>query len=251
MNSLPVAALILVAMVLFSSCQTKNLSSAKIYIQQDDWTNALKQLELAVEATPENAEARFYLGSAYGKSGEFGRMNTEYGAAITLDAEWEPKVALSREEFWVESYNRGVGSINTEDYARAIEEFEDATIIDPKRVPSMKNLGVSYLRAGRVEEAIQAYEKARALDPEDLELSLLIGQLHYNGQRYGEAAEHLQRFLGQSRQRRRPDHTGQCLFAFTAGSESAGDFSARARGRPGERSGARKRRTHSLVAGGI
>ena len=53
---LPVAALILVAMVLFSSCQTKNLTSAKIYIQQDNWTNALKQLELAVEATPENAE---------------------------------------------------------------------------------------------------------------------------------------------------------------------------------------------------
>ncbi len=190
-------AFILVALqiVILSSCQTKNLTSAKIYIQQDDWVNALEQLELAAEATPQNAEVRFYLGSAYGKSGRFARMNSEYEAAIALDVKWEPKVAGSREEFWVDSYNRGVGAINDKDYAKAIEEFVEATTIDPNRLASMKNLGVSYLRAGREEEAIQAYERARVLDPDDLELSLLIGQLQYNGQRYVEAAEHLQRFL--------------------------------------------------------
>jgi uncharacterized protein HemY len=46
-------------LVIFASCQSKNLTSAKIYIQQDDWENALRQLELAVEATPDNAEVAF------------------------------------------------------------------------------------------------------------------------------------------------------------------------------------------------
>ena len=58
MYRLPVAALILAAvqLVILASCQSKNLTSAKIYIQQDDWDGALEQLEWAVEATPDNAE---------------------------------------------------------------------------------------------------------------------------------------------------------------------------------------------------
>ena len=62
-------------------------------------------------------------------------MNAEYHAAISLDAQWEPKVARSREEFWVDSYNRGVEAINNEAYATATAQLPDAHRHEPAAIP--------------------------------------------------------------------------------------------------------------------
>ena len=55
----------LVGAVLLPGCQSTALTSAKLYIQQEDWERAVEQLQAAVETTPTDAEAWMLLAVAH------------------------------------------------------------------------------------------------------------------------------------------------------------------------------------------
>ena len=65
--------------ILLLGCQPKEISSAKIYIQKRDWQKAIELLEQAVVAHPNNPEAHFLLGKAYGDKSRFKDMKKQFG----------------------------------------------------------------------------------------------------------------------------------------------------------------------------
>ncbi len=187
--------LVVLSVGLMWGCQPKEVTSAKVYIQQNDWDSAIKQLEIAVQNYPENAEAHYLLGRAYGMKGRFEDMNREFEASLKADPKFATQIEFERNKYWIESYNKGVQMFNADKIEEAIEAFKKAAVIDPNRVETYRNLAVAYARAKRFEEAIGAFQKAIELDPNSPETLLNMGMVYYQMEKFKESAETLEKVL--------------------------------------------------------
>ena len=59
--------LALFVFALFTGCQDTYTTSAKVYMQQNNYDKAIEQCLLAIDQIPNNAEAYYVLGQAYGQ----------------------------------------------------------------------------------------------------------------------------------------------------------------------------------------
>ncbi|MEW5739634.1 MAG: tetratricopeptide repeat protein [Myxococcota bacterium] len=74
--------------------------------------------------------------------------------------------------------------------AEAIQSFEDATRIDPKRSTNWSRLGYLYVLKNETEKAKAALEKAIALNPKDFNAHEAMGDLELKGGRLESAVSH-------------------------------------------------------------
>lgn len=180
--------LALAALVATIGCQSTAMTSAKVYIQQNDWTLAREQLLLAVAATPEDSEAQMLLGVAEATAGNLAEAAAAFDAA-EADPVRAEEAGRWRRKFWVESFNLGLAALNDGALDEAGEHFVKATILDPKGAMAYRNLGIIHERSERPDEAIAAYQTAMTLDPEDTSTGLQLGYVHYQQERWAEAIE--------------------------------------------------------------
>ena len=182
------AGLVVITLTVTIGCQSTAMTSAKVYIQQNDWAQAREQLLLAVAATPHDTEAQMLLGVAESTAGNLSEAAAAFDVA---DADPDPaRVAEAsrwRRKFWVETFNLGLEALNDGAFVEAVDLFVKATTIDPKGAMAYRNLGIIYERQERPDEAIAAYETAIILDPEDTSTALQLGYVHYQEERWQEA----------------------------------------------------------------
>ncbi len=191
-----VAGLMVVLSALFLwGCQPKEVTSAKVYIQQNDWDNAIKQLELAVQNYPDNPEAHYLLGRAYGVKGRFEDMNREFDASLKISPKFSTQIEFERNKYWVENYNQGVRQFNQENFEAAVQAFKNAIAVDPSRVESYRNLAVTLIRMDNKEEAIEYFKKALEVEPNSVETLKNLGMVYYQMENYEEAAKVLEKAL--------------------------------------------------------
>ncbi len=181
--------LVLAAATMFMGCQPKEVTSAKVYIQQNDWDKALEQLQKAVELYPENPEAWYLLGEAYGEKGKFAEMIEAFEKSIAVDPKFEPQIKQTREKFWVKSYNAGVNGFNKQDMDVAMKGFKEATILMPDRADAYRNLAVAYANKDMIDEAIATLKKAIEIDPEDVGTMVNLGTIYYQAGKFEEAID--------------------------------------------------------------
>ena len=62
-------------------------------------------------------------------------------------------------------HNRGVAYFNLGEYRRAIEDYDQALLLDPDEVNSLNGRGVAYRRLGQYRRAIEDLDEALLLDP--------------------------------------------------------------------------------------
>lgn len=176
-------------------CQPKELTSAKIYIQQNRWARAVEQLETAVELYPENAEAHFLLGLAYGYQNRFQDMNHHFDRAAQLDPEYQPQVTAERERLWTNHYDLGLRALKANALNRAEAMFKTAVIIQPNETEAHRSLAQLYLKKNQPDKSIAIYKNLLKEKPDDLELLIALGNLYYSLNRYREAAAILERVV--------------------------------------------------------
>ncbi len=181
--------LVLAASMMLTGCQPKEVVSAKVYIQNNDWDKALEQLQQAVELYPENAEAWYLLGEAQGEKGNYEEMTKAFDKSISVDPKFEPNIKQTREKFWVKTYNAGVNAFNKQDMDAAMKAFKEATIIMPDRVDAYRNLAVAYANKDMIDEAISTLKTAIELDPEDVGTMVNLGTIYYQAGKYEEAID--------------------------------------------------------------
>jgi tetratricopeptide (TPR) repeat protein len=188
-------ALALAVSVSFWACQSKEVTSAKVYIQQGDWDKAIEQLELAVQSYPEDPEAHYLLGRGYGEKGKFKEMNEEFDKSLALSPKFADRIRVTREKYWVDNFNRGVRFIQAEELEKAEQAFQTAIVLDPSKPEAYKNLAYTYIRMNNVDSAIATYQKLLETTPDDVEAMISLGNLYYNKAEYEKAVETLQKVL--------------------------------------------------------
>ncbi len=164
---LVLAALMVSFVVIFTACQTKEVTSAKVYIQQDNWDKAIEQLEMAVELYPNDAEAHYLLGEGMAQKQNWERMNEEFEKSLKIAPTFEAQIKSTREKNWVNQFNAGVGKLNKNDVEGAIKSFETAVLINPNRVEAYKTLGIAYTRMDDLEKAKENFKKVLELEPDN------------------------------------------------------------------------------------
>lgn len=190
-------------------CSSQEYTSAKLYIQNEDWEKANEFLLKALDAEPENPEIPVQVGyHVYGRKGEWEKMNEMFDRALKLGVD---KKILSgqttreyvdnfRDMFWAESYNDGVKLFN--DYkqsgdkdalSEAVKSFEITKAILPEEGPTYSILATCYAELGKNETALSNASKAVELDPENYQSNLALGQLLARRERSADALPYLEK----------------------------------------------------------
>ena len=183
---------LLAGLALWAACQNPALTGAKVYIQQQDWENARRQLEIAVQQEPNNAEAHYLLGKAYGEQSRYQEMADEFRASLAINQQWRNQIQTVVQEKWTMAFNRGVQAGKEKDYQKALEEFTTATIIDQTNPDAFNNLGFAYTNLDRLDEALEAYGKVLELDPKNVAAKINSGVIHFQKGQEEQAVEMFQ-----------------------------------------------------------
>ncbi|MDZ7724300.1 MAG: tetratricopeptide repeat protein [candidate division KSB1 bacterium] len=176
--AMPFVVMLLSLAVLFTACQIKEVTSAKVYIQQDNWEKATEQLEKAVEQYPENAEARYLLGHAYAKDNQWKKMVEQFDAADSLSDEYDQDIQVVRDQSWVQLFNTAVTKLNDNKVDSAITMFETAALINPERPETYRTLGISYSRQEDYEKAKDAFKRYIETQPDSVDGYIALARTH-------------------------------------------------------------------------
>lgn len=179
-------------------CQSKQLTSAKIYMQQRDWERAIEQLEEAVEIDADNPEVHFLLGQAHGRAGHFRDMNREFELSLMLDNKFEKQILLEREKYWIENYNKGVTRLDRQKYDEAELYLRTAIAIDARRSEAFRKLIVVYVNTQKPAKALELYAKLLRRHPDDIDLLSSTANLHYCQEEFSKVIPILQKVLSLS-----------------------------------------------------
>ncbi len=151
-------------------CSSTELTSAKLYIDQDNFDKALEMLQKDVEKNPKSDEGYFLMGHVYGELGELGNMVSAFDKSLAISDKFATKIGDQKAFHWANNFNKGVSNFQrgnkTTDpdsatifYDRAIKFFNDAALVEADSADNYRNLSFVYLSAGRTEEAIDPLKK--------------------------------------------------------------------------------------------
>ena len=145
-------------------CQSKHMTSGKVYLNTDNYDKAVEQFELATQTEPKNGDAFGYLAIAYGKLRRYEDAGKMYDRAVELGAK-DKRILEERNMLWAERFNLGAGQAKVEepDWEQVAARFEEAVAIDAARPDGHRNLAVALSRLGRMEAASESYASALAL----------------------------------------------------------------------------------------
>ena len=149
-----IAAILFPLMLTGFQCGSAEATSAKLYIQRQDWENAEKALAKEVDSNPKNAEAWYLLGDVRRQKGDISGMMTAFNSSVQAGPEFADKIRLTRLSVWGNSFNLGVALYNksltvpqdTASFLRnkAVESYQKAVLVIPDSASTYVNLALTY-----------------------------------------------------------------------------------------------------------
>ena len=208
------AAILGFAAVIIVSCTSQEYTSAKVYIQQQEWEKAKEFLVKAVEVEPENPEISYQLGyHIYAlQEKDWEKMNQSFDKALAIDQNKKilgqektvkEFVTMARTRFWAEVYNKGgveyneyiAAPMDEKDAAlkKAIATYEVSARIQPDEGQSYIMLSTCNHYAGNIDKSENYILKAVALSPDDANVNLTAGQIFMQKQDFEVALPYLKK----------------------------------------------------------
>ena len=146
----------------------KRVALARQYIGVGDWENAKRNLELAQEIDPENAEVFEAFALVYQSTGEFEMAESQFRAALKA----HPTLSRARDIFAAFLYSQGR-------FSEAESEFSAVTedTLYSGRPMALLNLGLCRLQLDNPAGAEAAFTRALSMDRRNSAVLLEMGFL--------------------------------------------------------------------------
>ena len=178
----------------------KRVSLARQYIGVGDWDNAKRNLELAQEIDPQNAEVFEAFALVYQSTGEFELAEQQFKAALRA----EPSLSRARNNYAAFLYSRGRFTEAESEFSRVTEDtlysgrpmafvnlglcrlqlsdpvggeaaFSRALSMDRRNSVALLEMGFLRLEAGDTDEAKRYHGTYRTVSPQQSPRGLLLG----------------------------------------------------------------------------
>jgi len=164
-------------------CGSAELTTARLAIQQQQWTKAEESLLKEVVKNDKNEEAWFLLGQVRYELKKYVEMNEAYARALALSDAHKADIARYRMSAWAEFFNKGVNYYNkgkdtASYYDKAIESFSFAIQVLPDSASTYYVNGLAHYAKNENQEAIRSLEECLAKDPNRVDAARLLGQIH-------------------------------------------------------------------------
>lgn len=183
------------AWLVVAGCQSAALTSAKLYLQEDQPTRARQQLEKALVTAPDDPQVHYLLGRALGMEGEYRAMAAALDESARLSPKFATEIGDMRRYYWVQEHNRGVEQMTAGDLANARVAFETATIVNPDSLQSWLNLAGVLYQLGEHDASIATYQQVAALQPGDSRVLSNLGIIALQERRYEVARDAFARLV--------------------------------------------------------
>jgi len=134
---------LLVATAAFAGIHTR---SGKVYNQNSQWKEAVRELLLAIEEDPKDDEAHFQLAFAYSNLDSVALAYKHFMKAKELQPKKARDVDDNIKSNYARHYKAGQAAFGRSDFRLAAVEFERATFADPMQSAAHYNLAVSFSR---------------------------------------------------------------------------------------------------------
>ncbi len=172
------------AIELKPNAEDAHFTLGEIYLAQQKFSDALPEFNKTLEISPANSEAfRGKIFSLY-YSGKEKEASELVESAISKD----PKTSINY-------YIKGVIANNKGKYARALESFDKALLLNPggNEFNIYLNRGISYLELEEAEAALKDISKAIELGPDNASAYHSRGRVYYASKQYSEAVKDFSR----------------------------------------------------------
>lgn len=185
----------LITPLFLAGCRSKELTTAKVHIQQNNWEKAIVQLERAVAADAQNFEAQFLLGQGYANQGRFAEMNSAFAASLAASSKFEAEIKQLQQKYFADHFNESLKAIRENDLEAAQASLATARLIDPSQPETYRNLALVNARLGQFDEALNFYLALLEIKPDDLQAYVGMAGLHNQRQEYHKSVEVLEQAL--------------------------------------------------------
>jgi tetratricopeptide (TPR) repeat protein len=182
----------------WTGCQDTYTTSAKVYMQQSNYEKAVEQCQLAVAQFPDNFEAYFVMGQAYGARGMYREMNDAFTKSLAINPAHAVDIENYRGKYYADIFNLGVARIKENKLNDAAAQFQLASDILPLRTDAYKNLAYTYMQQEKDSLAIETYRRALTVDSTDMDIQASLGLLYYRGKNYEKCISTMDRVLVKS-----------------------------------------------------
>lgn len=140
-------------------CSSAELTSAKLYMQKNEWSKAETELEKAVKKDTADAEAWYYLGIVRAEKNEFPGMMDAFAQTKKLTSVHDSDITKVRRQFWANAYNQGSkdlqkGRDTSSYYQDALKSFKGAILLEPDSTMGYRGLAYTYLNMGNEDSSI-------------------------------------------------------------------------------------------------
>jgi len=180
------------------ACSSQEYTTAKLAIQQSDWSKAEEWLPEAMAVEPDNPEIPIvYAIEVHARNGDWEKMSEMLQKAMSLDANKKVEIRAVflpvseqvnnyTQYYWAEQFNTGVEKFkkiqedpdNKKKYLnQAIENFTNASIINPKDAQTYTTLSKCYLDLDDKENAIKFIKTAVVKNPDNFSANFTAGQI--------------------------------------------------------------------------
>jgi len=187
-------------------CDSTDMTSAKVYLQQKNYEKAEEMLLLAFDKEPENPEPAYLLAvEVYARSKAWDKVADYLNKADAIGPKFAEKTKLAREKYWVDNFNKGASGYNAmikgeaEDEEKLFNEtvaaFQNCLLLDPDKPETYGTLAQVYLFKGEFEKGKEYMVLSVEKNPVDITSLVNLGNVYFRDKDYDEALIYLNRAM--------------------------------------------------------
>src|SRR5262249_9797523 len=118
-------ALLMAATAAYAGLHTR---SGTVYVQNSQWTEAVRELKLAIQEDPKDDKAHFMIAVAYSNMDSVAQAYTHFMKAKELDPKKARDCDNNIQSNYAKHYKLGQNAFNQSNFPTAAHEFEMATL---------------------------------------------------------------------------------------------------------------------------
>ncbi|MBI9019184.1 MAG: tetratricopeptide repeat protein [Phycisphaerae bacterium] len=159
---------------------TSKINKAKVFIKYNEYPSAIDELKKAVEISPENPTAQYWLGHCYEKQNEIEKCLYHYSLAV----KYGPSMEIAQLAYIYALYNNKQDDKSLETLDRYVKHRQ-AAARDFQRLASI------FLDKNMLDHADNAIQAARTVEPENPRPLIMMINYYESKQDNKKAAEYI------------------------------------------------------------